>query len=412
MTDGRDPASPVQTGRSGKAPLGRLIALLASVSFASSVVAALAVACVIGTLLPQGEEVARYLRKNPGGMARMERLDFLGLTHVFSCWWFLALLGLLALSLTICTFRRGRAALKSKGRARGRAIGSMLTHISLLLVLAGGVMRGVFGERGQMPLHEGDTKAEFVEDGTTVALPFSIHLVKFELEVHSESPAVERKARIIDERLLVKQPETGRQWKLSSKVGTEKRLKLKGGAAGATGPIELRVVRKVADFVVDTRGVANRSDEPRNPALLVETVAGGVTNQQWLFAFHPDFNMHGADGAASVLDFRYEVKVDDPGKPQVKDYKSTLQVLDGTNVVVAKTIEVNAPLRYGGYTFYQSGFNPQDLKWTSLQVVRDPGVPVVYAGFLFMIIGLAAVFYLYPQAPPGRPRRSNTSEVE
>ena len=57
---------------------------------------------------------------------------------------------------------------------------------------------------------------------------------------------------------------------------------------------------------------------------------------------------------------------------------------------------MNSPFSYKGYTFYQSGYNPQDLSWTSLQVVRDPGVPLVYAGFALIIGGLFIVFYVNP----------------
>jgi predicted MFS family arabinose efflux permease len=53
-------------------------------------------------------------------------------------------------------------------------------------------------------------------------------------------------------------------------------------------------------------------------------------------------------------------------------------------------------MKYGGYTFYQTGYDPKDPTWTSLQVVRDPGVPLVYAGFAFLIAGLFTVFYLNP----------------
>lgn len=49
----------------------------------------------------------------------------------------------------------------------------------------------------------------------------------------------------------------------------------------------------------------------------------------------------------------YSMK-DDPMTP--KDWRSSLRVLKGGNTVKAQTIEVNDPLRYGGYTFYQAGY--------------------------------------------------------
>jgi cytochrome c biogenesis protein ResB len=85
------------------------------------------------------------------------------------------------------------------------------------------------------------------------------------------------------------------------------------------------------------------------------------------------------------------VYVAKPTGGAIKSFKSTLQFGDRET-----TIEVNSPFSYKGYTFYQSGYNPNDLSYTSLQVVKDPGVPVVYTGFGLMIVGLFIVFYLNP----------------
>jgi cytochrome c biogenesis protein ResB len=59
-------------------------------------------------------------------------------------------------------------------------------------------------------------------------------------------------------------------------------------------------------------------------------------------------------------------------------------------------VEINHPLRVAGYSLFQTGYDPNDLSWTSLQVVCDPGVPLVYAGLCFLIAGLFSVFYLNP----------------
>jgi cytochrome c biogenesis protein ResB len=80
----------------------------------------------------------------------------------------------------------------------------------------------------------------------------------------------------------------------------------------------------------------------------------------------------------------------------IKSFKSTLELVEGESVVGHRVVEVNSPFAFKGYTFYQSGYNPDDLSYTALQVVKDPGVPVVYSGFSLMIVGLFIVFYLNP----------------
>ncbi len=78
----------------------------------------------------------------------------------------------------------------------------------------------------------------------------------------------------------------------------------------------------------------------------------------------------------------------------------------------ATPIEVNAPLSYRGYTLYQAGYNPEDLTRSTLQVVRDPGVPVVYTGFLCMIGGLILLLCFKPAAcKPSLGEQSSDTEA-
>jgi cytochrome c biogenesis protein ResB len=71
-------------------------------------------------------------------------------------------------------------------------------------------------------------------------------------------------------------------------------------------------------------------------------------------------------------------------------------VIEGGRDVRTATIEVNHPLEHGGTALYQSDFDPEDLELTGLSVVRDPGLWVVYAGFMLCTLGIIAVFYLHP----------------
>jgi cytochrome c biogenesis protein ResB len=81
---------------------------------------------------------------------------------------------------------------------------------------------------------------------------------------------------------------------------------------------------------------------------------------------------------------------------RIRDFYSILQIIDGGSVVAEKRIEVNDPLRYRGYSFYQSSYDDKGLSWSGLQVKKDPGVPLVYAGFSMQILGMIIIFYINP----------------
>ncbi|HNQ89577.1 MAG TPA: cytochrome c biogenesis protein ResB [Verrucomicrobiota bacterium] len=55
-------------------------------------------------------------------------------------------------------------------------------------------------------------------------------------------------------------------------------------------------------------------------------------------------------------------------------------------------ISMNNPLRYGGETFYQSGYDERDPRVTILQVVRNPGWLTPYVSCTLVGVGLALQF--------------------
>jgi hypothetical protein len=351
---------------------------LASVKFAVTTVVIIAIVCVAGTLRPQ--------------------------LNVFDAWWFIGLLCTLAASVFVCSTRRFATVRRTTGFARGRALGSMLTHISILLILAGAVIRGVWGEKGYVEFREGETHAQFVTERGVKPLPFALHLAKFEIETYADAKKASEVCEMDDgkakqddccNQLVVAWPEKNLKAALPVKVGVEQ----------AFHEFKITVLKFVPDFVIDmsTKEVTTRSSEPRNPAILVAVDGPSYQNHRWLFAKFPDFVMHTKDGqptGESPLQMLYvnhaESQRRAPITGPIKSFKSTMQLVEGEEVVGERVVEVNSPLRHKGYTFYQSGYNPDDLSYTSLQVVNDPGVPVVYAGFGLMIVGLFIVFYLNP----------------
>ena len=79
---------------------------------------------------------------------------------------------------------------------------------------------------------------------------------------------------------------------------------------------------------------------------------------------------------------------------EAKNYYSRLSVLRGDTALASAEIFVNHPLHYGGYTFYQANFDPDNLRYSGIEVVRDPGLWVVYFGLVGMLAGVAHIFYL------------------
>ncbi|HVM60986.1 MAG TPA: cytochrome c biogenesis protein ResB [Verrucomicrobiae bacterium] len=373
-----------------------LIDRLASVRFAVTVVVIIAIACVAGTLIPQGTDVAKYVARYPDAAGRLDLFGKLGLTHVFYSIWFMGLLCTLSASVAVCSSRRFATVRRTSGHARYRALGSMLTHISFLLILGGAVIRGVWGEKGYLALREGETNGQVVTEASVKPLPFAIHLTKFEVETYDQAnQAAQAAAQDGGSRLVVSWPEKHLESVLPIKIGIEQ----------AFNEFKITVLKYVPDFVVDTQTheVTSRSSEPRNPAILVAVNGPTYHNHRWLFAKFPDFVMHTPDSQStgpSPLQMVYQDRGAMPSRTMptgpIKSFKSTVELVEGNAVVGRRVVEVNRPFSYKGYTFYQSGYNPDDLSYTAFQVVKDPGVPVVYAGFALMIVGLFIVFYLSP----------------
>lgn len=73
-------------------------------------------------------------------------------------------------------------------------------------------------------------------------------------------------------------------------------------------------------------------------------------------------------------------------------------------------IETNAPLLRNGFRLYQTSMDPQPpYRWSEFDVARDPGLPLVTAGFLIMSAGFLWFFSIKFVVRPIRARRKGTS---
>jgi cytochrome c biogenesis protein ResB len=90
--------------------------------------------------------------------------------------------------------------------------------------------------------------------------------------------------------------------------------------------------------------------------------------------------MHGQDLPFSVA---YTLE-----QAEIKNFASSVTVRYPGEPEVRAEIAVNKPLKVGGYTLYQTSYDPADAGYSLLTVTRDRGVWVVYAGFALLLTGV------------------------
>ena len=80
------------------------------------------------------------------------------------------------------------------------------------------------------------------------------------------------------------------------------------------------------------------------------------------------------------------------GSEKAKTYESEVRLKDKKII-----ISMNEPLKYGGWTFYQSSFEPdkdgREPVVSILSVNKDPGRVLKYFGSLLIVVGIALLFY-------------------
>jgi cytochrome c biogenesis protein len=106
-------SSPSTTGiqlKTRRPIVGEIVELISSMRFAIALLAMIAIAAVIGTVMKQGEASSNYI--NQFGPFWFEVFRMAGLYTVYSAWWFLLLMTALVTSTTLCIVRNAPKMLK------------------------------------------------------------------------------------------------------------------------------------------------------------------------------------------------------------------------------------------------------------------------------------------------------------
>ncbi len=142
------------------------------------------------------------------------------------------------------------------------------------------------------------------------------------------------------------------------------------------------VIQAMHGSVRRTYRNATRSDTANNPVALIRV--GGKAEPILLGHGKPLFL---DNGNALVM-------TPEKGGGAVKDYLSTVSVFQDGDRILTRTIEVNDPLEFAGFHVYQTDYRPDDPTFSGFQIVRDPGLWIVYLGFIVTALGVSCSLLL------------------
>ncbi|MBW2017014.1 MAG: cytochrome c biogenesis protein ResB [Deltaproteobacteria bacterium] len=256
--------------------------------------------------------------------------------------------------------------------------GVFIVHFSVILILAGAIVGSLFGFDGFINIPEGESsdRVMITRSREVIKLPFRVACEKFTVryyengspkEYRSDLKFLRGREVLLESPLSVNHPVTfqGITFYQASygKIPGTIRLRLeKAGAPGKT--FRFDVHRGHPRELPDREGVFRVIDVHNDPS--------GKLSPAVLVS------VRGAD------EKRHEFWVfQDPGSLKGKFPETML-----------RSPRMN-PSAFKPYTFFLEDI--ESKFYTGLQVSRDPGVPIVWAGFIMIMAGLFVTFFLHPR---------------
>lgn len=302
--------------------------------------------------------------------------------------------GLLLVNLVVTHLYRFRLSWKKAG--------IHITHGGLILLLVGELITGIFQREYQMRMDEGETK-NFSESPREVELA----IVDITPEDHDHAIVVPsaRVARGM-QRNALQHPElpftvrTLYYYPNSSLGLLTQNPDMRPSGANRDIGARLGVANRPLTFKENERNLPAALLELRGP----DGPLGTWLVSPWLVEMQT-FDYGGRTwriGMRFVREYKpYTLTLEEfthdryPGTDIPKNFSSRV-ILDDPREGGGREILIfmNNPLRHGGYTFYQAGFDNDDTT-TILQVVTNPGWLIPYISCLLLTLGLGIQFGIH-----------------
>jgi hypothetical protein len=275
-------------------------------------------------------------------------------------------------------------------------IGTLLTHGGLVLLLLGQLATDMLLSESHMRLSEGEEKNYSESDRLTelavvdvsdpdadeiVAIPDSLLAARRTIS-HAELPFTIRVERFLRNASLSTDAEPSFE-KSPATRGSGRRFWLKE---------EPRVtkmdVRDVPASIIELHTAAGSLGTWLVSESIAQPQSVTVNGRTWqlslrLQRYYKPFSLR-------LLKFSHDKY---PGSDITRNFSSRVRLLwPDTGEDREVLIKMNNPLRYGGETFYQAGYDENDPRVTILQVVHNPSWLTPYVGCLLVSMGLVIQF--------------------
>ncbi len=388
--------------------------LFSSAKLAIFLLIILAIACIIGTIIPEPELCLKYFGKFGAGL-----IDALSLYDVYHTIWFRWLLGLLVLNLATCSLKRfpktwrllrvSKKAVDNKflqhlsfhkrltctipfntigdkllqavkkdfrqveveeaptyyilGARRGYLsyLGPYIIHVSILIILIGGIINSKLGFSGLMIIPEGEVSNQIFlrsKSHKTVRLPFALKCNKFILEIYESGmpKAYISKVTVIDGDQRI--PKT----------------------IEVNGPLDYKGMR----FYQASYGIAPQ------PNLVFKIISREDKKISTVKAtFNQPVSLPDNQGTFKVVRIEPNLMGVGPAfQIRLERSKNTEQFW-----VLERVPRFDALHRQGKYIFVVEDYT----RYTGLQVRKNPGIWIIWIGCIILIFGLVISFFVVPQ---------------
>lgn len=328
----------------------KIYRFLTSIRLAIVLLVVIAILCVLCTLIPQNEPQAVYLEKY--GEFGMSVIQLFGFDHVLSSFWMYFTGMIFAINLGLCTWSRFRWAMAcSKKQIRIDAWGSPLLHVGLCLILVGAALSIGMGHQIYYEIPVGKTAKVSGVSGI-----FELQVDDFTIEYYEDNISPKQYRSDI----TVKGGE-GKEVSLMTEVNAP---------AKYDGVTIIQQAYGWQTTITLSSAAASRQVEVKDNEWI--TLFGEGEDRVSLgIAFYPDY---------AEVDGEPKLMSNQDNNPYILWVVTKGEITVAADMLAlgeSTTIFESLGITFDGYDYY-----------TGLQIKYDPGIPVIFAGFLLVCIGL------------------------